>query len=101
MNIPEDEIYCLNFNEISTYDGEYIILPINQAISHNLKGFLSPKIIPVFLGISRDTKAISENEEEYLRQHSPIGCRDQAIFDYLTNIALFFLYLLTNKKYLV
>lgn len=48
MNISEDEIVCLDFNKISTYDGEYIVLPINQAISHNLNSFLSHKIIPVF-----------------------------------------------------
>ena len=84
MNISEEKIYNLDFNDISTYDGEYIILPINQAISHNLNKFLSHKIIPVFLGISRDTTAINKDEEQYLAQFSPIGCRDQAIFDYLT-----------------
>ena len=83
MNISEDEIVCLDFNKISTYDGEYIVLPINQAISHNLNSFLSHKIIPVFLGISRDTTAITEDEERYLNQFSPIGCRDQSIFDFL------------------
>ena len=85
MGIPDDEVYVLNFNEISTYDGEYLILPINQAISHSLCTFISSKIIPVLLGISRDTTAITESEENYLRSYSPVGCRDQAIFDYLTD----------------
>ena len=83
MGIPEEEIYVLNFNEISTYDGEYLVLPINQAISHNLASFISPKIIPVFLGISRDVTAINTDEIEYLKQFAPIGCRDQAVFDFL------------------
>ena len=83
MGIPEKEIYVLNFNEISSYDGEYLILPINQAISHNLATFISPKIIPVFLGVSRDSTAIMQSEITYLRAHSPIGCRDESIFNYL------------------
>lgn len=83
MGVPEEEIYVLNFNEITTYNGEYLILPINQAISHNLSTFISPKIIPVFLGISRDVTAINDDEVDYLKMYSPIGCRDQAVFDYL------------------
>lgn len=84
MNIPDEEVYCLDFNEISTYDGEYLILPVNQAISHKLNKFFSRKIIPVFLGISRDTTAIKPDEEQYLNRFAPIGCRDQELFDYLT-----------------
>ena len=68
MGIKEDEIYVLNFNEISTYSGDYLILPINQAISHALNTFISPKIIPVFLGISRDTSAITQDEELYMKK---------------------------------
>lgn len=85
MGIQEDEIYVLNFNEISSYNGEYLILPINQALTHNLSTFISPKIIPVFLGISRDTSAITTNEINYLRKFSPIGCRDESLFEYLNN----------------
>ena len=84
MGIKEEEIYVLNFNEISTYSGDYLILPINQAISHSLNTFISPKIIPVFLGISRDTSAITQDEELYMKKYAPIGCRDQAIFDFLS-----------------
>ena len=59
MGIDKSDIYVLDFNEISTYNGEYLVLPINQAISHNMQNFLSPRIIPVFLGISRDSTAIT------------------------------------------
>lgn len=83
IGIPEDEIYVLDFNEISTYDGEYLILPINQAITRGVHRFFSPKIIPVFLGISRDVSAITREEIEYFRQYEPIGCRDEAIFNVL------------------
>lgn len=83
MKISNEDIYVLNFNEISTYDGEYLILPINQAISHSLKTFISPKIIPVFLGISRDTSAIAIDELNYYKQYAPVGCRDQAVYNFL------------------
>lgn len=83
MEIDEDEIYVLNNYETSKYDGEYLVLPINHVISRNLSEYLSPKIIPVFIGISRDTSAITEKEIEYLKKYSPIGCRDQETFDYL------------------
>lgn len=83
IGIKDEDIYVLDFNEIATYNGEYLILPVNQAISHTLNTFLSPKIIPVFLGLSRDISAITEQEEHYLKKFAPIGCRDEAIFDYL------------------
>ena len=39
MGIDKSDIYVLDFNEISTYNGEYLVLPINQAISHNMQNF--------------------------------------------------------------
>ena len=78
-----EDVFELDFNDISSYDGEYLILPINQAISHDVSSFFSPKIIPVFLGLSRDVTAISDNEIEYLRKYEPIGCRDEYLFEFL------------------
>lgn len=83
IGILESEIVVLNFNEISTYEGETLILPINQAISHNLSTFISPNIIPIIIGVSRDTTAITEEEVNYLRKFAPVGCRDEAVFRYL------------------
>ncbi len=83
MGIDKSDIYVLDFNEISTYNGEYLVLPINQAISHNMQNFLSPRIIPVFLGISRDSTAITNEECQYFRRFEPIGCRDEAVFNFL------------------
>lgn len=83
MGIDEKDIYVLDYNQISTYNGEYLILPINQAISHSMQTFLSPKIIPVFLGISRDSTAITDEECDYFKKYEPIGCRDEAVFQFL------------------
>ena len=50
MNIDCQKIIKIKISEISSYNGEYVILPIN----YPLYGYynLSPKIIPVYLGIS-------------------------------------------------
>ena len=85
MGIKESELYELNYNSIGTYDGEYLVLPINQAITHAVHRFFSPKIIPVFLGISRDASVICQEEIEYFKQFEPIGCRDEFTFFALRN----------------
>ena len=68
MNIKKNEIVHIKISELSTYDGEYVILPIN----YPLYGYyhLSYKIIPVataafklsvfpIIGIFTFTSAIS------------------------------------------
>ena len=85
MGIKESELYELNYNSIGTYDGEYLVLPINQAITHAVHRFFSPKIIPVFLGISRDASVICQEEIDYFKQFEPIGCRDEFTFFALRN----------------
>lgn len=80
LNVSEDELYVLDFNDVSTYKGEKLILPINQAISHPLNQFFSEDIIPIILGVSRDASAVSDEEIAYLKQHEPIGCRDEETY---------------------
>lgn len=90
MGIPEEEIVRIKFSDLSIYDGEYLILPINFLMLNNNKyifnenGFiLSPRIIPVFLGITFWNFNFSENELNYLKKNEPIGCRDEKIFNFL------------------
>lgn len=72
MNIKKNEIVHIKISELSTYDGEYVILPIN----YPLYGYyhLSYKIIPVFLGISVMSESVIEGLR--MRNFQPIGCRD-------------------------
>ena len=76
MNINYSDVVRISISDLNTYNGEYLILPINFPFY----GFynLSPKIIPVFLGIS----VISGNVAQGLRmwQYQPIGCRDYHSF---------------------
>lgn len=80
MGIPEKDIVRISLSELSTYDGEYVILPISFPLYGYRKDLyitmFSPKIIPIFLALSIMSNNISEEEQIYLRRFEPIGCRD-------------------------
>lgn len=81
MGISEEEIIRIEYNDLSTYDGDYVVLPINYPF-YGYRNDLdvtmfSDKIIPVFLGLSIIGAEISDEERIYLRRFEPIGCRDQ------------------------
>ncbi len=72
MGINLEDVIKIHVSELSTYEGEYVVLPIN----YPLFGYydLSPKIIPVFLGVSMiDNSAV---EGLNMSNYQPIGCRD-------------------------
>lgn len=72
MGIDKNEIVAIKISELNTYDGEYVILPIN----YPLYGYyqLSSKIIPVYLGISVISGSVADGLR--LKNFQPIGCRD-------------------------
>lgn len=80
MGIRTEDIIRVPFHELANWKGEYVVLPI----SFPLYGFheemritqFSPKIIPVFLGLSLISPLLSSDEITYLRRFEPIGCRD-------------------------
>lgn len=80
MGIREEDIVRIPFHELADWSGDYVVLPV----SFPLYGFhtdmritqFSPKIIPVFLGLSLLSSFISDAEVDYLRRFAPIGCRD-------------------------
>lgn len=80
MGIASSEIVRIGLSELTTYDGEYVILPISFPLyGYREKMYItmfSPKIIPVFLALSIMSSNISEEECIYLRRFEPIGCRD-------------------------
>lgn len=82
MDISEDDIIFIDLNDISQYNGEYVILPININLSLNwiIDIFpLPPHIIPVFLGLSFFTsEPFSASLKEYFINYAPIGCRDES-----------------------
>lgn len=80
MGINQTDIIEIKYNEVCSYNGEYIVVPIYNAIMDGYfenKNILSPKIIPVFLGFVTDLTILSNEIVSYLRQYEPIGCRDE------------------------
>lgn len=87
MDIAKDEIIRLSVDELSTYQGEYVILPLNWNIFD--KGFMldgkimiSPRVIPVFLAVTICSMHYKEEyfndyNISYLKKYEPIGCRDE------------------------
>lgn len=72
MGIDEDDIVKIKISELSEYDGEYVVLPINYPFYGYYQ--LSPKIIPVYLGISVMSGSVADGLR--MRNFQPIGCRD-------------------------
>ena len=82
MGIPRDEIVYIEVNNLATYDGEYVILPITMpCVNYNVGGIsgrFSDRIIPVFIGLMMQKTTLMDKEVEYLRKYQPIGCRDES-----------------------
>lgn len=92
MGITEDVVY-LNADEITTYRGKTLFLPVNQLISGapwlNRYGVfsISRDIVPIFLGVSLRKGFFEFNDKNimFLKEHAPIGCRDYYTFQQVRN----------------
>ena len=83
MEISDGEIVYLDFNDLSSYNGEHIILPIcfNLQTDYNSIPF-PPRIIPCFVGLSLfETSFITNETVNYLKRYEPIGCRDEQTYN--------------------
>lgn len=80
MGITSDEIVRINYRELSSYDGETVLLPIVSSIMGYPDGehitCWSPAIIPVFLSLNIVSQTLSKEDIQYLKKFAPIGCRD-------------------------
>lgn len=81
IGIESDRIIKIDFSELSTYEGEYCVLPISFPLygyqnEFNITNF-SPYIIPVFLSLSIMAQTLSDVDVNYLKKFEPIGCRDR------------------------
>ena len=87
MGIDYNNVVRIPFNELATYDGDYVVLPVSfplYAYSHDTAiTQWSDKIIPVFLGYAILTDELDEGEISYLKRFEPIGCRDKFSLDVL------------------
>lgn len=92
MGISSSEIVHISKNELWNYDGEELVLPINCLFTNYTSETsmfpLSPKIKPIFIGVSFGGIELSENDIEYLKKHEPIGCRDEYTRDSLRSLGV-------------
>ncbi|MBO5472331.1 MAG: polysaccharide pyruvyl transferase family protein [Lachnospiraceae bacterium] len=84
MHVNYEDVIRIKISELSTYDGEYVILPINYPFYGYYN--LSPKIIPVFLGISIIHKSVVKGLR--MENFQPVGCRDYHTWKELTDYGL-------------
>lgn len=84
MNIDYRNVVRIKVSELSTYSGEYVILPINFPFYGYYN--LSAKIIPVYLGISIIHKSVVSGLR--MENFQPIGCRDFHTWKELTDCGL-------------
>jgi len=81
MGIPKNDILYINTNDLATYDGEYVVLPVTMPLVDyrvgGISGRFSQRIIPVFLGLTMVKDTLSSEEITYLNKMAPIGCRDE------------------------
>lgn len=80
MGISEDEIVEIGVEEMQSYHGEPIVLPINGYFKYSaqITAFpTSPDIIPVFLGLY-STSGKYLTYKKFWKKAAPIGCRDEA-----------------------
>lgn len=81
MGISQEDVVRIPFSELTSYDGEYVILPISFPMHGYYNGTriggYSDRIVPVFLGISTLTQHYCQEDVDYFKRFAPIGCRDQ------------------------
>lgn len=80
MGIDYKNVIRVELSDLYNWEGEEIIVPISFPFySYNDKMQItcfSEKIYPVFLALSILTDILSNEDVEYLKRFSPIGCRD-------------------------
>ncbi len=79
MGIDYSEVVRVTSKDLFSYDGkEYLVLPLNTPFWGTYSK-LSPKIIPVYLGISVLNNSVAESLR--WKEFEPIGCRDQHTYE--------------------
>ena len=89
MGIDYREVVRLPLEELFSYDGEeYLILPINYPFWGGQYHPISPKIIPVYLGLAMFAGTKENIEALRLKEYEPVGCRDQKTFEVMQKFGI-------------
>lgn len=76
LGIDGSQIVRIGYHELRTYEGEYVILPMNMYGTKDEICPLSPRIVPLFIGFNYVSGKVGANQS-FIRRHEPIGCRDE------------------------
>ena len=92
MGIDLNNVVTIDFYHMDSYDGEEVILPINFRLmidspQWNIVNW-SPKIIPVFIGVSLVSTKINDKCKCLLKKYEPIGCRDEATHNLMQQMGI-------------
>lgn len=82
MGIPQEDIVNIPLEQLGTYKGEKVLLPIDGYFRYSRENPAFPTsddIIPVFLGVY-STSGQYLKEKAFWKKFEPIGCRDEASF---------------------
>lgn len=82
MGICEQDIVEIAMEELPTYRGEKVILPLDGYFQYSREypAFpTSPDIIPIFLGIYSTSRQYLK-PGTFWKENGPVGCRDEATF---------------------
>lgn len=79
MNIPKEQRIDILMVDAHDYDGEYVILPMTMYLDYTsgMTFPLSPKIIPVFIGIHMLAELGDIRHLHKYAVFGPFGCRDE------------------------
>ncbi|MDA3834074.1 MAG: hypothetical protein PF495_11825, partial [Spirochaetales bacterium] len=90
MDLHDEDIVKIPYNELTSWeavDGEKVILPISfpflEYKDNFLSGMFSDSIVPVFIGLTLLNDNISAKDVAFLKEHEPIGCRDEYTYNNL------------------
>ncbi len=81
MGIASEDIVYIDTQELDSYDGEYVVLPVSMPLvdyrENGIAGRFSERIVPVFLGLTMVKDTLQPQEVAYYKKYEPIGCRDE------------------------
>lgn len=87
MGIPKKDIIDIPMEELGTYIGEKVVLPLDGYFrySREYPAFpVSADITPVFLGVYSTSNQYLKHKD-FWRKNGPVGCRDEATFKAMTD----------------
>jgi hypothetical protein len=92
LGISDDRIVYINKDDLQSYDGEPVRLPVSMPLmdykEHGIAGMFSPKITPVFLGLTMAKDELMPGEVDYLKAFEPVGCRDERTYNTLVQAGI-------------